>query len=192
MGGLKGAPDWAALGYGAGSHPQLLLAIEAKTAYSMPVPERMSTAGMYADERMRPFIKDAVHQMFGYMHANSLRYGVLVTGEVYAFLERQGSAVRIADVRSEHSPADTVTPHMAFYYVLHKAAQDPGRLVMPRSGPEPQEPRTNSSIVTSGLGAAVSKLLQPLRVLPAIFSKAAGQQGRQQVAPDSMSKDVWT
>ncbi|CAL8469824.1 g9366 [Coccomyxa elongata] len=192
VGGLKGAPDWAANGYGAGSHPQLLLAIETKTAYSMPVPEGTSTASMYADKLAGPFIKDAVHQMFGYMHANSLRYGVLVTGEVYAFLERQGSGVRVADVRGQPSPADTVTPQMAFYYMLHKAAQDPGQLVMPRSAPEPQAPRTISSIVTSGLGAAVSRLLQPLRVLPAIFSKAAGQQGRQQLAPDSMSKDVWT
>ena len=130
----------------------------------MPVPHGTSIASLYADKLTRPVIEDAIHQLFGYLHANGLRYGVLVTGEVYAFLERQGSAVRIADVRGERSPADSVTPQMGFYFMLHKAAQDPGELVIPTS-PKPE-------------GQQVSKV--------------AGQQGRSQLAPEHMSKDVWT
>ena len=165
VGGLKGAPDWTALGYGAGSEPGLLLAIESKTRYSMPVPERTSLAGMYADKLTGPLIEDALHQLFSYMHANSLPYGVLVTGEVYAFLERQGSALRIADIHGEQSPADSVTLQMGIYFMLHKAAQLPGELVIPMSAPKPEEQQV---------------------------SKVAGQQGRSQLAPDNMSKDVWT
>ena len=183
VGGLKGVPDWVALGYAADSGPQLLLAIEAKTHYSMPVPDGTSVASLYADNLTRPLVQDAVHQLFGYLHANGLRYGVLLTGEVYAFVERQGSAVRIADIRGEQSPADSVTPQMGVYYLLHRAAADPGEQVISRSLAKPRVIRA----ITSSLGAAVGMLLRPLTALPAAFSKVAGQ-----LTPNITSKDVYT
>ncbi|BDA40883.1 probable rasGEF domain-containing serine/threonine-protein kinase X at C-terminar half [Coccomyxa sp. Obi] len=196
--GLWGFPDWVVLGYGAESDPQVLMAIEAKTSFSMPVPEGTSIATLYADNQTRPSIEASVHQLKGYMEAHGLRYGMLVTGQVYSFFERDGTAVRVADIRGEHVPAGSVTPQMATYYLLHKAAQYPGQRVRVRSAPKPRVQRGVPSLIARGLGAAASRLLQPLKGvlgdfgLPGIFSEAAWQPSRQQQGPEYINKDIWT
>ncbi|CAL8469822.1 g9364 [Coccomyxa elongata] len=76
-GGVKGNPDWVVLG----CDTQFLLAVEAKTVYSMPLPADWTLAAAYANDAKRPYIEDALHQAYGYMVANELRYAVIATAQ---------------------------------------------------------------------------------------------------------------
>lgn len=108
VGGPKGDLDWVVVGYSDGSDPQVLFAVAARSTYKMPVPEGWTLAAMYANDAARPYIQDALHHAYGYMQSNQLRYTVIVTGEVYSFLEREGNVVRVADVHGHHDSAHGV------------------------------------------------------------------------------------
>ncbi len=181
------------LGDSAGSDSQLLLAIEAKTPFTMPLPEDWTLAAAYADEATRPHVKDAVHQAYGYMLHNQLRYALIATCEVYSFLELEGTGLRIADVRGPQNSAPRVTPQMAVYYVIHMAAQDPSQLtVYTRSPSKPAFPRSFFRAVTGSLLAAASWPLQAFRGLVSCGLQQICGKAEQQLGPDFSIKDVWT
>ena len=79
------------------------------------VPDGSTTAEAWQGPTSQKLIVGGMEQLFGYMKHNNLLYGLLTTGELFVFMQRQGNSLKVADVRRTSNQS---TPMAAIYYLM--------------------------------------------------------------------------
>ncbi|KAK9800857.1 hypothetical protein WJX73_000580 [Symbiochloris irregularis] len=129
-GGLLGDTDYVAVSHDADNVvDQLLLALESTTRATFPVPTGKTVAEMWLEPTAWAGIQLPMEQIYGYMSLNGLRYGLITSGELFVLLERNGSCLKVAELRNDNNDP---SPTAAIYWLLHRGAEAPGRLLKQR------------------------------------------------------------